>query len=182
MWRNKDISNLSPDLQFALRHSLDQGSYPDVFPIDYGMDFDNKDDPEYDVMPYHNQRRVTISITSFIGSCAWAQHYYADIEADGVELCKKWKREDGHEMTTWKSPKIPDGFSYKEKAKYGSCYKIEVCREVTAQMIYDEPSIWEGYDAGDPTNRFDSAHDALEIAKKIVEARFPGWEIKIENY
>lgn len=182
MWRSKDIENLSPDLQFALLHSLDQGSYPAVFPLDYGMDFDNQDDPEYKVSAYNNPRRVTISITSFIGSCAWAKHYYADIEADGVKLCKVEQMDDGRERTLWKRVSVPYGASYEEKAKYGPCYKISACREVTAQMIYDDPSTWEGYDAGDFTNRFYSEHDALEMAKKIVNERFPGWDVKIENY
>jgi hypothetical protein len=68
--------------------SYDQGCYPDFFPIDIGNDFKLSDNPELFVqMP--NPRKICIEVTSYRGFCGGAVHYYAEIRADGIDICQR---------------------------------------------------------------------------------------------
>lgn len=157
------------------KHCRDCGNYPYVFPLNAGMDLVLSDRPEVFPHKYDEPRKVKIKITSFIGSCAWAMHYYFDIEADGCHLTDNGNSIIfGHISEEYQKKKRDNGL-------YEHDYKIPVVRPITEQDIKDDPD----YDIDDigwaDTNRFNTKEEGLEIAKEIVSKRFPGWELVIDD-
>lgn len=73
-------------LQEAVDSSYDRGRYPDFFPVNIGDDFKLESRPELFVQ-IPNPREVKIAITSYRGLCWDAVHYYATIDADGINRC-----------------------------------------------------------------------------------------------
>lgn len=158
----------------AIILSIDNGDYPEVFPIDYGTDLILKDNPE--IKPrVRNPRTVKIDITTF-----GVMHYYADILADGIDLIEE---ENG--VLKIVGGYVSNEFSKiceKNRGKYQSQYRIEVLRFVTKEEKEKYPIRWKGYYPGDTTKAFYSEEEALQQALKIVKARFgKGWVLKLEN-
>lgn len=172
------------DIKFALEHSSDYGRYPDVFPLDFGMDFHLETEPE--LYPKIDvPRKVKIKISDFIGTCPWAVHYYADIHAEGIQIKKDTVLEDGSIRTYTFAGYICEEYanlSHEDKSKWNGDYHITVTREITAAEIYEDPQTWEGYEAGEMTYRFGTPKDAIDMAMKVAKARFPGWKIEIEKH
>lgn len=171
------------ELKFALESSQDKGQYPDIFNADLGSDFRLETKPEYFPL-IDTPRKVVIEITSFMGACAWAEHYYAEIRADGVSICSKEIRNRKVQIVRH------GGYVCEEYAKlpkekkdiWDSCYSIEVTRPVTQEMINANPSRWENYEVGYWTNAFDTKESVIEVAKRIVAARFTkDWVVKIDD-
>jgi len=80
------------DLEFALKHtrkaSYGKGVFPDVIPLDFGMDFHLETKPElYPEIP--EKRTVRLIIETFQGYCPGAVHYYGKLEADGISIIKE---------------------------------------------------------------------------------------------
>lgn len=173
------------ELKYAMRHSQNQGTgYPAVFPIDYGMDFHLETKPELYPEPRHNPRRAVIEITSFIGSVAWAMHYYADIKADGIRIIDEVEQPDGTKRKCGVGGYICQEYSELKrelKSKWSSQYHISISQEVTSEMIHKDPVAWDGYEEGYPTSRFDTKREAIDVATRVAKARFPGWEIVVDD-
>ena len=169
----------SEELEWAVNHSYDRGNYPDVFTDDTGMDFSIPNHPEFFVKPKEN-KKIKIRITSFQGISPGAIHYYAEIVADGIYLCKE---ENG--IISSVSGYICEEYKQMPKEKkdpISSLYFIEAERDVTQEMIDDDPDRWHGYRAGYKTNAFNTIKEAEEIATRIAKARFQGaWTIEIEE-
>lgn len=174
----------SDGLKFALECSNDQGKYPDFFNIEIGSDFHLETRPNY-FATIDNPREIVIEITSFRGACAWAEHYYATIKADGIKICSREKEADGKEHIVIHGGYICQEYKDLPKEKkdiWDSCYQIDVMRHVSNEMIEDNPDRWEGYEVGWPTNAFDTKEDVLEAAKKIIAARFSKeWVVRIDD-
>lgn len=167
-------------LQEAVDQSYDQGCYPDFFPVNIGDDFKLESRPElFVIIP--NPREVRIEITSFRGISWNAVHYYATIEADGINRCY----EDEEKRLFNTSGYLGEEFNSLPREKrdiWGGGYRIEVARPVTKQDIADDPERWEHYAPGDNTNAFNTPEEAEEVAKAIVMARFgEGWKVVINN-
>ena len=146
-----------------------------MFPLNAGMDLVLSDRPEVFPQKYDEPRKVKIKITSFVGSCAWARHYYFDIEADGCHLTDNGNSIIfGHISEEYQKKKRDNGL-------YEHDYKIPVVRPITEQDVKDDPD----YDIDDigwaDTNRFNTKEEGLEIAKEIVSKRFPDWELVIDD-
>lgn len=170
-------------IQEAVDSSCDRGLYPDVFPVEIGEDFKLQTRPDlFARIP--NPRKVRIEISSFRGMCYNAIHYYAHIQADGIELCRKEK--DGEtERTVMIHGYLGKEFYNLPRHKqdlWGGDYDIAAARFVTEAEIANDPDRWEGYTAGDYTDAFNTAEEAEETARAIVSARFgEGWKVIIEN-
>ena len=181
------------DLEFALEHSRTHGSgnFPDVMPLDFGMDFHLETKPElYPEINYTynfehpevKERTVKLVISTFRGMCWEAVHYYGKLHADGISIIEEEVDKDGktHKMSV-------GGFICEEfrnmpnKGFYDSWYDFEILRPVTQEEIDKDPDRWHGYKAGWTTNAFYSKQDIIKIAKKVVAARFPGWKFVIEE-
>ena len=181
------------DLEFALEHSRTYGSgkFPDVMPLDFGMDFHLETKPElypkinysYDWKnPDNKERTVKLVISTFRGMCWEAIHYYGKLRADGIDIIEEQVDKDGktHRMTV-------GGFICEEfrnmpnKDFYDSWYDFEIVRPVTQEEIDKDPDRWYGYEPGWTTNAFYSKQEIIKIAKKVVAARFPGWKFVIEK-
>lgn len=164
----------------AVRLSLDSGDFPDVIPVDYGLDLVLKTKPEYIVKTANNPRKIKIDISTFRGISAGAIHYYARIEADGVIVIEEC--EDG---TVTHGGYICEEFAQidrKNRGKYDSLYHIEVMRELTKEEIDNDPIRWEHYRPGQKTNAFYTKQEALNQAIKIAKLRFgSGWVLELEN-
>ena len=174
---------VNSELKFALESSQDKGQYPNVFSADLGSDFRLETKPEYFPV-IKKPREVVIEITSFRGACAWAEHYYAEIHADGIDICSK-EIKNGKEYTVTHGGYVCEEYSRLPKEKKGiwdSYYSIEVTRPVTQEMINANPQRWDGYEAGFWTNAFDTKESVIEVAKRIVAARFTkDWVVKIDD-
>lgn len=169
------LRSMEKDIEWALSHCRDEGKYPDIFPLDYGLDIVLENNPELTVCA-RNPRRVKIEIASFAGIAAGAVHYYPSLKADGIAF--KGTKEDGTAYKTFGY--ISEEFSKKEKeagGKYDVVYKIMITRPVTEEEIKKNPSAWEFYEPGDPTDRFESYDEAYNLALEVAKLRFPGWEI-----
>lgn len=166
---------MEKNIKWALSHCLDQGKYPDIFPLDYGLDIVLENRPELTVCT-RNPRCVKIEITSFTGITAGAVHYYPSLKADGIAF--KGTKEDGTTYIAFGY--ISEEYSKKEKdanGKYDMIYKIMIMRPVTEEEIKKNPSAWDFYEPGDPTDRFESYDEAYNLALEVAKLRFPGWEI-----
>lgn len=169
------------NLNEAKKCSIDNGQYPVFFSTQVGLDFKLKKHPEY-YPKVNNPRRVMIRVSSFIGVCGGASHYFATIEADGISICYDTQTESG--IKTWSvSGYIGEEFKNLPshiRDLYSPKYYIEVCRRVTANDIQKDPYRWDGYKEGDITNAFNTKHSAISTAKAIVKARFSdGWQVEI---
>lgn len=165
-------SKMADNLKYALEHSQDEGSYPDVFPKDYGMDFHLDENPNWFPMEKHTPRNIILEISSFRGICADAVHYYGTIMADGINICSKG--ESGHIVSH--SGYLGEEFKNLPKEKqdsYHGQYKIHVARILTEEEYNNDPNRWEFYYPGCKVTAFDSVSEIEKIAKVIVSARFP---------
>lgn len=164
----------------AVHLSFDDGNYPDVIPIDYGLDLKIKTRPDINVAT-DKPRKVKIDISTFRGVAAGAIHYYAEIIADGIKLLTK--DSDGDVITH--IGYICEEFTQicrNNRGKYKPSYKIEVMRELSREEIEQDPIRWKGYYPGYMTNAFNTRKDAMEQAIKIAKLRFSeGWILKLEN-
>lgn len=163
----------------AVDLSLDSGNFPDIIPVDYGLDLVLKTKPEYKVK-IRTPRKINIDISTYRGISAGAIHYYAQINADGIIITEE--REDG---TVTHGGYICEEFSQisrKQRGKYDGIYTIEVMRKLTQKEIEDDPIRWERYKPGDNTNAFYTKKEALEQAIQIAKLRFgKGWTLVLEN-
>ena len=171
---------MDTELEWALAHSWNHGSYPDVFTENTGMDFSIPGRPEYFVEKCPN-RKIKIEITSFRFICGGAMHYYASIKADGVHICRK----DEAGRTVWCMGFLGEEhkkMTREQKDAASFIWNIDVEREVTREEIEKDPERWRGYHVGSLTNAFLSREEAIETAKRIIKARFQGdWKIEIEG-
>ncbi len=162
-------------LSEALILSYDYGDYPDIIPVDYGMDLKLNTVPDLKVKLW-DPRKVRIEVSSFIGVSAGAVHYYSKILADGVSLYRDTPR--GRMMV---GGYVCEEFSKICKdsgGKYDSIYQIDVLRRITDFDIRQDPVRWDGYAPGDVTNAFYTEESAIEQALAIAKLRFSkGWVI-----
>ena len=161
-------------------YSSDNRYYPDVFPINAGNDLKLSDRPEITVNDKGDDRYVRINITSFIGSCAWAKHYYADIDADGCDI--------GYNDENGKRYSIMGAISpeYKQKTKenplYEPFYKITIVRPTTMHDVNEAPDDFYIDEIGEQrTSQFYSIEEAIQVAKEVVALRFPGWKVEVND-
>ena len=65
---------------------------------------------------------------------------------------------------------------------YEASKSITLAGTKSIDDIDSDPDRWYGYDAGWPTNGFESKSELIKIAKKVAELRFPeGWNIIVED-
>ena len=174
------IENTNIELEWAKEHSSDQGKYPDVFSNETGFDLVIPGHSEFYIKK-RNERLIKIRISSFIGICAEAVHYYANIEADGVYICKI--DENGKERCIGGNIcKEYDNLPNEVKDTASWFYKIEVVKILTQEMIDNDPERWRGYRPGWKVNAFNSPEEAIETAKRVAKARFDGdWTIQVDE-
>lgn len=172
-------------LQEANDQSYDRGRYPDFFPVNIGDDFKLESCSElFAKIP--NPRKVRIEITSYRGISWNAVHYYAAIDADGIDRVRYEDYDgSGTKRLVSVSGYLGEEFNSLPREKrdiWGGDYHIDVARPVTEADIAKDPRRWEGYGPGDNTNAFNTAEEAEETARAIVSARFgDGWELEINN-
>lgn len=170
-------------LKDAKERSIDHGEYPLFFTTMVGLDFRLKSQPKY-YAKANEPRCVIIQISSFIGACGGAKHYYATIVANGIMICSDKQTEKGI-VTTIHGGYLGEEFEKMPKHKrdlYSFQYKIEVCRELTEKEISDDPLRWKGCYPGSRTVAFNSEYSAIRAAQAIVKARFSNlWNVKIEK-
>lgn len=168
------------DEKFIKEHCRDRYEYPMVFSKDIGLDITIPNHPELKVRPPHKYE-ARVEITTFRGTCYEAVHYYGRINADAPYLVQQqdngeWYSVGGYICEEWKN------MDRNVKALINSSYEIEIVRPITQAEIDKDPDRWYGYEAGMSTNGFYSKAEIFSIAKKIIEYRFPGWEIKLDDW
>lgn len=170
-------------LLFALESSQDEGQYPDIFSDDLGKDFHLETKPEYFPV-IATPRLIRMKISSFIGICGGAKHYYAEIQADGIKICSKEIR-NGKENIITHSGYVCEEYAKLPREKkdiWDSYYSIEVVRPITQEMINANPGKWKYCGVGSMTNAFDTKESALSVAQNIVNERFQGeWDVVIDD-
>lgn len=170
-------------IQYARDHSLEMGEYPDVFDKDFGSDFHLETKPDW-FCKIDEPREVKIEITSFIGCCAEAVHYYAKLDADGIRICSNEVDGNGNERVMCHGGYLGEEYKNLPRAtrdKWSSHYTIEIAQGVTQDMIDKDPRRWDMYEVGYKTNAFENKKELIAIAKKVAAIRFPGWVIKVDD-
>lgn len=166
-------------LKEAVDLSLECGNFPDVIPVDFGLDLVLKTKPEYTISA-NNPRKIRIQISTYRGISAGAIHYYACIKADGIIIS-----EQKENKTTIHGGYICEEYAkicQKNRGKYNSEYTIEVLRNLSKEEVEDDPIRWENYRPGDKTNAFYTKIEALEQAIKIAKLRFgKGWVLDLDE-
>ena len=166
--------------QAVKEYSSDYGYYPDVFPLNAGNDLKLSDRPEITVNDKGNDRRVRINITSFIGTCVWAKHYYADIEADGCDI--GYTDENGKRFSVMGYVSEEFKKKVKENPLYEFFYKITVVRPTTMRDVDEAPDDFYIDGIGKQhTSQFYSIEEAIQVAKEVVALRFPGWKVEVND-
>lgn len=127
--------------------------------------------PDGYILTLPTSRVVKIEITSFIGSCWNARHYYATIKFEGLSIT---------------TPDKPGWSMYVHDVEYGaiahSVVELHVYNIVSEKNLADGAD-WEGYKVGDRTHRFSSQEEAIAVAKRCVELRFRNFDgIEIERW
>lgn len=125
----------------------------------------------------HNRpRRITLNVTTYIGTSWNAVHYYGNLDIEGISF----SQEDSPNTMTMCS----ETYDAEEKNPLaGGMYHIELVRPVTREEIEEDNSRWCGYEIGDNTNAFHSPEDVIALAKEVCKARFKGnWILKIVDY
>lgn len=171
------------DLQQALLLCTDNGYYPDVFDLEIGKDFKLETRPELSAY-ISEPRTANIIIDSFIGYCGGAQHYYARIEADGIDIVEYQYGIDGKKHIIRHAGYICeeyDNMPCNQRDIYRFKYMIDIDTRVTILMKESDPQTWGDYDVGDKTNRFSEKKDAINTAILVASARFPGWRITLTD-
>ena len=133
------------DIQYARDHSLEMGEYPDVFDKDFVSDFHLETKPDW-FCKIDEPRKVKIKITSFIGCCAEAVHYYATLDADGIHICSKDVDSNGNERVLCHGGYLGEEYKNLPRAtqdKWSSHYTIEIAQGVTQDMIDKDPRRWD---------------------------------------
>lgn len=153
---------------FVRNHCRDWGKYPIVFTRETGMDIVIPNHPEL-VVTAPREYTLTIFVSSFIGICVDAIHYYAKIIAKGPHL-----RKGDYSVGGFVCEEFQELPKEKKDLVYGF-FEVEVLRPVTRGEIEYDPRRWEGYEEGFLTNAFSSREAALAMAIKIAMIRFPGW-------
>lgn len=173
----KAIENV--DIQQALLYCTDNGHYPQIFPLTIGDDFklSSRPDIQFEIK---KPRTVYIVIETFIGMCCDAQHYYARLEADGIEKIQYVTDKDGNKRKYYIGGCICEEYNKMAREKrdlWEYKYTIEIDTRVTELMKESDPQTWDDYDVGDKTNRFSDKQEAINTAIMVASARFPGWRI-----
>lgn len=161
----------------AVDLSLDIDNYPDVIPVDYGLDLVLTTKPKYKAC-VRQPRKIHIDISTFRGIAAGAIHYYAKLTADGIIIT-----EESDDGTITHVGYICEEYAQicrKQRGKYDSNYIIEVMRKLTKKEIDEDPIRWEHYVPGNKTTAFNTKKEALEQAVKIAKLRFgKGWVLEL---
>ena len=165
--------------QFIKDHCRDNDKYPLVFTKDLGIDITIPNHPELVVRALQNPV-AKIKISTFRGISWDAVHYYGKIYADGPEL--REIQSDGSECSiVGYICKEYNEMSDEQKNLIKGRFTIEIVRPLTQEEIDKDPKRWEMYEAGSKTNGFYHKQDIINIATKIIEYRFPGWKIEIDD-
>ena len=166
--------------EWVVNHCRDFGRYPVIIDTTPLADFSIPNHPEFFLQEPHNNF-VIIEITSFRGISIGAIHYYANIYCKMPVICSKEEdgrvyRHGGLICNEWEEmPKEITSF-------IGGRYHIEANRPVTKEELEKYPDRWEGYELGDNTPSFETMSEAISVAKRIAEYRFPGKKIKIDIF
>lgn len=168
------------DKEFIMAYCRDRRQgYPFVFEKNYGLDMKVPNHPEYFVQAPRDQT-VKVEITTWRGTSWNAIHFYGRIIAPAPNLCQIGS--DGQVYSVggfickeWSEMSPADKKFVNEK------YEIEIVRPLTQKEIDEDPDRWHGYEAGIETNAFYSPSEIFAIAKKIIKARFPGWEMEVDD-
>lgn len=180
---NKKLEEIEDsNLRFALEHSRDENAYPDIFPEDYGMDFHSEDNPEWYAKKV-DPCKITLRITSYRGISIGAVHFYGRIEINHLNIVHK--NESGREVRhCGYLDDYVNSLPKNVKAAYSSHYDIEIIRVLTEEIINSDKERWDHYWPGCATDAFDTPEEIIDIAKKIVAARVPWFnmdDLKIDR-
>lgn len=170
-------------IESAMQFCTDNGHYPQIFPLTIGDDFklSSKPDIQFEIK---KPRTVYIVIETFIGMCCDAQHYYARLEADGIEKIQYVTDKDGNKRKYYIGGYICKEYNNLPREKrdiWDYKYNIDIDCRVSEYMKNDDPNVWEDYEIGDKTNRFPDKQNAIDTAIMVASARFPGWEIVLND-
>lgn len=119
-------------------------------------------------------RRINLHISTYKGICSNASHVYGKIEVEGVEFVEECPSDVRSKM------------SGNHLYKYH--YDFDMMRLVTKEDLeltyrYSGEKIFEYYDEGDYTNRFNTIQDVLDMFLYCFKTRFTGaWEIWVDNH
>lgn len=157
MRTNKRLEHIEDEnLRLALEHSRDGNAYPDIFPEDYGMDFHSEDHPDW-FAKKKDPCEITLKISSYRGISFNAIHFYGEICIHHLDIVS-----------------VEGGA---EKFHHRGLLNIELVRVITEQMIKEDEERWHAYIPGCTTTAFDTVDEIIEIAKKIITARVPWFNI-----
>jgi hypothetical protein len=161
-------------LEEVLEHCRDRDEYPKVFNDNVGSDI--KLDGYNTVIRKgaDNKRVCKLIITSYLGMCIDAIHYYGRLEIEGITFTDP----DSRWMTSDENTRAME----KKNPLAGSRYHIDLVRPLLQEEIDNDPVRWEGYPPGVYVNNFDSIEAIIELAQEVFEQRFSGdWEFEIED-
>lgn len=156
------------DLNKAVEHCWDRRDYPEIISDDAGLDISIPRFITRGPWKEHNRpRRITLNVTTYIGTSWNAVHYYGNLDIEGISF----SQEDSPNTMTMCS----ETYDAEEKNPLaGGMYHIELVRPVTREEIEEDNSRWWGYEIGSNTNAFHSPEDVIALAKEVCKARFKG--------
>ena len=170
-------NNCKEEISFEdllLQSEGERYNYPAIFKDDCGLDIEFPEKGMHAVKSWgytkrNQKRRATLKISSFVGMCSDAIHWYGKIEIQGVEM-----KFDNMAGST---------FSFDKNFPLSHfTYDLTLRRPLTKNEIDSDKSRWSYYFEGDLTKSFNSIEEIIELAKKVFKRRFSGfWEFYVES-
>lgn len=172
-----DNNNCKEEISFEdifLQSEGERYNYPAIFTDDCGLDIKFPEKQIHAIKSWgynsdNKRRRATLKISSFVGMCSDAIHWYGKIEIQGVEM-----KFDNMAGST---------FSFDKNFPLSHfTYGLTLRRPLTKHEIYSDKNRWSYYFEGDLTRSFNSVEEIIELAKKVFNRRFSGlWEFYVES-
>lgn len=140
---------------------LSKAELPIRASIGEGFGFKLKDGRQYvteGVRGKDGKREIHFRISSFIGICGGAMHYYCSVTSYVNNRCLT----DNSSVSGWL-----DGVVIPEENK---TLKFELSRPITQKEIDENPSRWYGWREGDQVTAFENKQDILSLIEEIKKA------------
>lgn len=144
----------------------DHGHYPDVFPVNVGLDFKSESQPRTYAVT-NNPRKVVLHISH--NNVYW----FGKLVIDGVQL--RLDRKNRLDISVYNRGKH-------EYDLFELNYVIDICRKVTREDKELYPIAFEDYNVGDNVRSWKSKEDLIKTATEVFKARFGNkWKFEIQN-
>ena len=154
------------------KYCHDRNEYPFEIPDTY---MENLIGVKYQTAVCERPRVVTLRISTYMGCCEWAIHYYGKLTVRGPSII-----EIGGDPNISHGGYLHGESEEFRKAVKGMCIEIDLWRDITEEERKKDPDRFEEW--MDDTSAWVSETALIEFAKEVFNRRFKGdWKFEIQK-